>query len=174
MKVLNTERLRIRPVMERDWPQIKAIWEDFQTSPFAQYDRPFDTDDAFVQDRVAKWAKANEGTEHMFFAVCLHDAVIGYAAFNIREMGYEIGYCFHSAFHGKGYAKESIAALMDYLQEMGVTRLTAGTAMGNVPSVRLLKSLGFRQTETEDVSFYQDADGKAIVFEGGIFEKIMG
>ena len=39
-----------------------------------------------------------------------------------------------------------------------------------MPSVSLLHALGFRQTGTEAVSFYQDADGNDIVFDGGIFE----
>ena len=42
--------------------------------------------------------------------------------------------------------------------------------MGNTPSVALLKSLGFELIETEKVSFYKDADGNDIVFDGGIFE----
>ena len=48
--------------------------------------------------------------------------------------------------------------------------MVSGTALDNVPSVRLLLSLGFRQTGTEKVSFYKDKDGKAIFFDGGIFE----
>lgn len=65
---------------------------------------------------------ANSGTEHMFFAICLGDTVIGYSAFNIRENGHEIGYCFHSAYHGKGYTKESHLALIDYIRELGASK----------------------------------------------------
>ena len=165
-----TERLIIRPIVEDDWKSIKEIWVDFNTSRFSQYDRPHVTDDGDVRARIAKWAAANSGTEHMFFAICLEDTVIGYSAFNIRENGYEIGYCFHSAYHGKGYAKESHEALIDYMRELGIRRLTAGTAIHNTPSVSLLKSLGFERIETEQVSFYKDADGSDIVFDGGVFE----
>ncbi len=107
----------------------------------------------------------------MFFAICLHDAVIGYSAFNKRSDAYEIGYCFHSSFHGKGYAKESHLALFEYLQKIGITKFTAGTALENKPSVSLLHALGFRQTKTEKVSFYKDDQGNDIVFDGGIFER---
>ena len=106
----------------------------------------------------------------MFFAICLEDTVIGYSAFNIRENGYEIGYCFHSAYYGKGYAKESHLALIDYMRELGIKRLIAGTAINNTPSVLLLKSLGFELIETEKVSFYKTADGSDIWFDGGVFE----
>ena len=171
--LLKTERLSIRHVIADDWKSIRDIWVDFNSSKYAKYDTPHITEDANVQARIAKWAAANSGTEHMFFAICLDETVIGYIAFNIRENGYEIGYCFHSAYHGKGYAKESHLALFDYMRELGIARLTAGTALGNKPSVLLLKSLGFELIGTEKVSFYKDDDGNDIVFDGGIFELIL-
>ncbi len=42
--------------------------------------------------------------------------------------------------------------------------------MNNTPSVRLLASLGFRQTGTEKVSFCKDVEGNDITFEGGNYE----
>ena len=87
--------------------------------------------------------------------------------------GRKIGYCYHAAYHGKGYAKESHLALIDYMRELGIKRLTAGTALNNIPSVALLQSLGFELIETEKVSFYKDADGNDIVFDGGIFELVL-
>lgn len=171
--VLKTERLTIRPVTADDWKSIKEIWEDFHNSAFSQYDRPHDTDDAIVRERISKWAAANSGTEHMFFAICLNGTMIGYSAFNIRDNGYELGYCFHSAFHGKGYATESHLALLDYMRKLGATRITAGTALQNEPSVAFLKALGFTLTETEKVSFYKDQHGEDIVFDGGIFALVL-
>lgn len=168
--LIKTDRLTIRHIVPDDWKSIKEIWIDFNSSIFSQYDKPHNTDDEDVQPRIAKWASANSGTEHMFFAICLGNTVIGYSAFNIREEGYEIGYCFHSAYHGKGYAKESHRALFKYLQTLGITKFTAGTAINNTPSISLLKALGFELIETEAVSFYKDAKGNDIVFEGGIFK----
>lgn len=168
--LLKTERLTIRHIIADDWESIKEIWVDFNAAAFSQYDKPHNTENEDVQTRIAKWAAANSGTEHMFFAICLDDTIIGYSAFNIREDGYEIGYCFHSAYHGKGYAKESHIALFDYLSTLGITKFTAGTAINNIPSVSLLKSLGFTLVGTENVSFYKDVQGNDIVFEGGIFE----
>lgn len=56
------------------------------------------------------------------------------------------------------------------MREFGVKRLTIGTAINNTPSVAFLKSLGFELIETEKVSFYKDANGNDIVFDGGVFE----
>ena len=168
--LLKTERLTIRHIVTDDWKHIKNIWVDFNASQYAQYDKLHITDDADVQPRIAKWAAANSGTDHMFFAVCLYETVIGYIAFNIRENGHEIGYCFHSAYHRKGYAKESHLALFGYMKTLGITKFSAGTALNNAPSVKLLTSLGFKLVAQEKVSFYKDAMGNDIVFNGGIFE----
>lgn len=168
--LLKTERLHIRHITENDWESMKEIWEDFNRSKYAQYDMPHNTEEADVRERIARWAKANSGMEHMFFAVCLHERIIGYIAFNIRDNGYEIGYCFHSDYCGKGYAKESHLALFNHLHDLGITRFSAGTAINNLPSVGLLKSLGFKQVGEEKVSFYKDDGGNDIIFDGGIFE----
>ena len=168
--LLKTERLTIRHIVSDDWKNIRDILVDFNSSEYAQYDTPHITENTNVQARIAKWAAANSGTEHMFFAICLDEIVIGYIAFNIRENGHEIGYCFHSAYHGKGYAKESHLALFNYLRTLGITKFSAGTGLNNTPSVKLLTSLGFKLVAQEKVSFYKDADGNDIVFDGGIFE----
>ena len=167
---IKTERLIIRRIIEEDWRSLQHIWKDFSSSQYAQYDLPHATSDEDVRARVCKWAKFNSSVEHMFFAICLDNIVIGYVAFNIRDDSHEVGYCFHSNYHGKGYARESQAALFDYLRTLGIKKFTAGTAINNVPSVSLLKSLGFMLIGTENVSFYKDAQGNDIVFEGGIFE----
>lgn len=166
-----TERLLIRPIEATDWPAVRDIWAALAPLPMAQYDKPFNLDADNVHARIARWAAFTAaGTEHMFFVVCLHGIVIGYVSFNQRENGHEIGYSFHPAHHSKGYAKEALAALLARLRERGFTHFSAGTALNNTPSVRLLTSLGFRLTGTEKVSFYKDAEGNDIVFEGGIFE----
>ena len=168
--LLKTERLTIRHIVADDWKSIRDIWVDFNSSEYAQYDTPHITEDDNVKTRIAKWASANSGIEHMFFAICLDETVIGYIAFNIRENGHEIGYCFHSAYHGKGYAKESHLALFDYMRTLGITNFSAGTAIKNTPSVKLLTSLGVKLVAQEKVSFYKDAMGNDIFFDGGIFE----
>ena len=172
--MLTTDRLLIRPIEETDWPAVRDIWAALAPLPMAQYDKPHNTDPENVRARVARWADfTRQDTAHMFFAVCLVDAVIGYFAFNQREHGHEVGYSFHPAYHGKGYAKEALAALLSHLHGMGLTHFSAGTALNNTPSVRLLTSLGFRLVGTEQVSFYKDAQGNDIVFEGGIYELVL-
>ena len=52
-----------------------------------------------------------------------------------------------------------------------IVTFTAGTALDNAPSRRLLESLGFVLQGTRQLSFHQDASGRAISFVGGVFRK---
>ncbi len=166
---IQTERLSIRRIRAEDWKDIQAIWVGAAKSVYAQYDRPNDLDDASVQSRVARLGVFAESDAHIFLAVCLKNREIGYFSLNERGEGYELGYCFHSDFHGKGYARESLGAVLGFLRNRGVPFVEAGTALRNTPSLRLLRSLGFELRGTEKASFYQDAEGKDIFFDGGIF-----
>ncbi len=171
---VQTPRLTLRLVQESDAPALREIWLDFAQSPFAVYDCPHPTSPQAVAASIARWAQANRQPQpvHRFWAVCLQNRLIGYFSCHQREnAACEIGYCFHSAFHGCGYARESLCALLAFLPTQGFVRATAGTALNNRPSVALLSSLGFTQTATERVSFYQDSAGNPIVFTGGVFEK---
>ncbi len=163
--------LTLRRVIAEDWESIKDIWDDQKRSIYARFDRPNDTSPDAVRQRIKKWASYADSTDHLFFAVCLAEQLIGYVAFHRREDGYETGYCFHSDYHGKGYAGKSMTALIQAVHAISPGAvITAGTAIENIPSVRLLKSLGFCQTGTEKVSFYNDPDGTPICFDGGLFE----
>lgn len=169
--LLQTDRLTVRPVEASDWEAMQAIWLDFSKSPYACFDCPHSTEEADVRPRIARWARAAQtGPDHLSFSVCLEAQVIGYISANIRPDGYELGYCFRSDFQGKGYALESLLTVMDYLKGLGVSKLTVGTALENTPSVAFLSRLGFQLTATEQISFYKDQKGQAIV-SGAEFSK---
>ncbi len=169
VREIKTERLSVRRVRAEDWAAVRAMWAAVGKTAYARYDTPKDTAEEAVRRRVERWASFADSAEHRFFAVCFEDRFIGYISLNRREYGYELGYCFDPAFHGRGFAGESIRAALGSLSEEGSALVTAGTALDNGPSVRLLLALGFELTGTERVSFYKDAEGNDIFFDGGIF-----
>ena len=126
---LKTQRLNIRYIEEKDWKSLIAIWDDFNHSEYVKYDVPHAISESAVRERVRDWAMVSPHKEHMFFAVCIGDEMIGYIDFHQNKNEYECGYCFHSKAHGKGYAKESMQALMEWVSGKGKTRFTAGTAL---------------------------------------------
>lgn len=168
-----TNRLIIRPIKENDWTAIKEIWDDFKNTEFVIYDNYKDTSPESLQPRVAKWEEATrKGNAHMFFATCLNGETIGFTSMNIvAPSEYEIGYGYTSKSQGHGFAKEALTAILDYMKALCATKIHAGTALKNTPSVALLKSLDFELTSTEQISFFKDDAGNDIYFEGGNFTK---
>ena len=159
---LKTFRLYIRALREDDWTEMKNLFIDFNNSKYAAYDRPLPTEDTEVKKLTKQFAESG-----LFFAVFLLDKsqMIGYVCFHKNDEKYDLGYCFHSAHHSKGYAYESTKALIDYfVKKYNVPAFTAGTAIDNIPSCKLLKKLGFECVSTECISFNEDFS-----FEGGNF-----
>lgn len=159
---LETSRLYIRRLNAADWQEMKNIFTDFNNSQYAVYDMPLPTEDKEAKALTRKFAESN-----LFFAVFLKESsnMLGYVCFHKDGHKYDLGYCFHSAYHSKGYAYESTKALIEYfVAECGATGFTAGTAIDNRPSCRLLEKLGFICVSTETVSF-----DDSFSFQGGNF-----
>jgi RimJ/RimL family protein N-acetyltransferase len=167
---IETERLLIRTIQPSDWQRMQQIWRDFNESPYVRYDVPHPVEAEAVRQQVERWVKkSQEGMEHRFFVACQNETVIGFVAFHQRKESYEVSYAFSSHSQGNGYARETLSALLNAYRKLGVTRLTAGTALKNRPSVALLNALGFSQVGTEQRSFHQNEDGLPFQFQGGIF-----
>lgn len=159
---MKTNRLYIRTLRETDWAEMKNVFSDFSNSKYAVFDMPLPVEDQEVQLLTKRFADSN-----LFFAVHTLDTnrMIGYVCFHKDKDQYDLGYCFHSAYHSNGYAYESTKAMIEYLfKEFGVSSFTAGTALDNTPSCRLLEKLGFSCVSTEMVSF-----DNAFSFKGGNF-----
>lgn len=160
---LETSRLFIRRLNESDWQEIQKVFIDFNNSKYAIYDMPLPTEDEESKALTKRFADSN-----LFFAVFLKESndMIGYVCFHKKGDKYDLGYCFHSAYHSNGYAYESTDALVKYfIDEYDATGFTAGTAIDNIPSCKLLEKLGFVRISTETVSF-----DNTFSFQGGNFE----
>ena len=132
-----TERCLIRELVPDDWKSMQKIAVDFRKSKYAVYDMPLPVEDAEIIARTKQFAQTQ-----MFYAVLLHDVMIGYICFHEDHGMYDLGYCFHSDYQGKGYAFESCCAMMNYIfHERSINIFTAGTALENKPSCKLLKNL---------------------------------
>ena len=169
--IIISERTNIRRVVSNDWRAMKQIWEDQAKSPYAMYDILHNTDEENVKNRISKWSRYVDGNEHIFLAICLKNAtMIGFISFNLHGNEYDIGYGFKKEFQGNGYARESLKSAILNITTPGIIKFTAGTALKNEPSVKLLSSVGFHLIRTEQVTFYKDEENNPIYFEGGLYE----
>lgn len=159
--MITTKRLSIRPIEFSDWPALQRIALNFQASPYRYFDREMPTSDSGAQNAARYFASTG-----LFFAVLLKEQMIGYVCFHPENRNLDLGYCFHSDYHGQGYAFEACSTLMTIIAHTGaINRFTAGTALENTPSIRLLQKLGCTQTTTETVCFYENHP-----FTGGTFQ----
>ena len=167
---IKTKRLLIRSLQATDWTALKGISEDFKKSQYSIYDMPLPSEDEKIKSLCGQFA-----TTGLWFSVILHEVMFGYICFHEENEIYDLGFCFHSDYHGKGYAYESCLAAMEYIaKERKANIFTAGTALQNTPSSNLLKKLGFILEGTETLSFHKDKNGYDIFFEGGHFIKKKG
>ncbi len=164
---LKTDRLLIRELVPDDWRSMQKIAIDFRKSKYAIYDMSLPIENEKIAVLTQQFAETQ-----LFYAVLFDNVMIGYICFHEERGNYDLGFCFHSDYHGKGYALENCSAVMEYMaKERKVKAFTAGTALKNKPSCKLLDKLGFTLKETELLSFHKNANGNGITFEGGIFIK---
>jgi RimJ/RimL family protein N-acetyltransferase len=142
-----TERLSIRNFTAEDWQGLQEVIINYQASESARYEPPWPTSDEEVQGIAAWFASGDD-----YLCVCLKDTgtVIGLLAVDRRndreERVHNLGYIFHPAHQGRGYAQEGCRAAMGYIfDQLAAAAIHTGTHPSNEASVRLLLTLGLNR-----------------------------
>jgi RimJ/RimL family protein N-acetyltransferase len=126
-----------------------AILSDPEISRYEHWDA-FTLDE--VREDLAVQAAVVPGTPGVWneFAVALKadGTCIGNICFKPGDAAQgqaEIGFHFARAFHGKGYGKEAVAGLIDWLWGMKVHRVWAVADTRNLASWKMMERLGMRR-----------------------------
>jgi RimJ/RimL family protein N-acetyltransferase len=93
--------------------------------------------------------RVSRGDRHIFgvwhAATCQFLGEVGIYSVDRDARSGDIGYWFRQTAHGRGYAQEAVALLLDYADwELGLRQFEAHIAIDNAPSVRLAERLGFQ------------------------------
>ncbi|MBR2565764.1 MAG: GNAT family N-acetyltransferase [Paenibacillus sp.] len=145
---LETERLLIRDIVERDWPYIHAYTSMPEVTVHTAWGPNTEEDTkAYVQDVMRmQLTEPREGYE---FAIVLkkEDLLIGGAGLHLTEQtNAEIGYVLHPAHQGNGYVTEACRALLQFgFRELGVHRIYAKCRPENPASVRVMQRIGMQR-----------------------------
>ena len=168
MTDIKTNRLLIRKLVNEDWENLKEMAIDFESSKYAIYDHEMPISDEEIKKVTQMFCRDNK-----FFAVSsLSDGkFMGYVCLNGEsDSELDLGYCFNSLYQGKGYAIEASIAITNYaFNILKVEKLTAGTAILNYPSCKVLDKLGFRKIGESSHSFRKTPEGNPIEFMGASF-----
>ena len=171
MKLIETERLLLRPFREEDAEDVLEYLKEPLANCFACMKL---TSLAEAQAAVRERAEDAEYT----FAIVLKETgkVIGEIdahpessqpdqAENYIKDTFSLCWMLNKDYHGKGYSYEAAKAFFDYLfSQKGARRIYAYTEDYNLSCQHLCKKLGMRREGLfrEFVSFVNDADGNPV------------
>lgn len=146
MIAIETERLHIRNFSAADWPGLQEVIIHYQASDSARYEPAWPTSTDEIQSITSWFASGDD-----YLCVCLKatGAIIGFVAIELRndcaEQVHNLGYIFHPAYRGHGYALEACRAAMRFLfEQAGAVAIHTGTHPENAASIRLLTKLGLQ------------------------------
>jgi len=154
---LSSERLTLRKINASDFDTMVAHEQNPQ---LMKYIRPItslkDTQEK-VQQCIDDW-HGNEGQWLMFVAhlkdhtdklANSNNDLIGMVCLNFESLEFkrvEIGYRFHSDFHGHGYAFEATKTVTDFLfNQVKIHKLLAYCVADHQASYRLMEKLGMQR-----------------------------
>ena len=157
-----SERLLLRQARREDVDMLLVSWTDPEMTRWT----PYRADRAgfvrqMIEDMQVKRPGECEpgGPWYQFIAerredgALVGDLGVGFGVPGERQV--EIGYRIHPAFHRRGYAKEAVGTLIDYLiAEHAVHRFVGLVASPNEASKAVLRSLGFRHEGHMRQSFW--------------------
>ena len=151
---IETERLLVKPMTYLNYKDFSKIVTDFRDGKYSKYNPPLpQTKDEM--DELFYFFLENIDT----FGIYLNKEMIGLVTITNDYDQLEIGYMFKDKFHGYGYAYEGTKAIINLLVKtygkLG-TKIIAGVASENIPSVKLLDKLGFKCASKEKISFVND------------------
>ena len=149
-RILETERLILRPVEARDW---RAIHRYASLSEVVRYlpHEPFTEDDACAfAMRWSEQARTNDDWPEMLVVVHKDDGrLFGHLPFERFSPKYrtrEIGWIFAPEYQGQGIATEAARAVLDLaFGELDLHRMVATCDPRNRASYRVMEKLGMRR-----------------------------
>lgn len=151
---LKTDRLSLRPFAEKDRKDTYEIYTDHDVCKYLLEDPWDETNKATKFKQKLQNAKLDEDSP-LNLAVVLGDKVIGDISvwYTGMKQTVEIGFVFNPDFSKKGYAQESVKAVMKELfTNYHMHRIQANLDARNTASAKLCKNLGMRQ----EAHFIQD------------------
>lgn len=147
LPVLETKRLRLRPLRGDDVDVLHALWSDPRVRPWVWGERRIGRGRTRGAVRDSRASVESEGFG--LWGVCLRgeDALIGFCGFRRvdRRDDVEIVFGIDPAHWGRGFATEAAgAALREGFERNGWEEVVAATDRPNVASRRVVEKLGFR------------------------------
>ncbi len=149
--VIETERLRLRPLRAEDFEPVHRIWTDPENVRFVG-GKPSTPNESWrrIVSSAGYWPILGYG----YWALDERESdrfigLVGFADFKREEPeGFsgdpEVGYVIDKAFHGRGYGREAMTACMTWMdQTHGRQRTICLIEPENIASIKIAERLGY-------------------------------
>lgn len=146
--ILTTERLELRAPAASDVEAITDACQDPEIPRWTTVPSPYTREDAeaFVELVAGWWANGSQAVWGVYADGELAGVVgLHHITEAVGGAHTELGYWMAAHARGRGYLVEAARAVVDWaFTERGVARLSWRAVVGNIPSARAARALGFR------------------------------
>lgn len=178
---LLTARLRLRPFVPADGPQVRHLAGDARIAEFATA-VPHPYPEGAAEQWIAGHAQAARERRELHYAVTLREGGVVLGAMSLLNLQpqharAEIGYWIGVPYWGQGHASEAAVRLLAHAHEgCGLTRVVAQCLARNRASARVLEKAGLQcegrlVLHVHQNGRYEDVLAYGRVFEGRVSEK---
>ncbi|MCA1895993.1 GNAT family N-acetyltransferase [Shewanella putrefaciens] len=148
MLALYTDRLKLRSLRDSDWEHFYALHSDPDINLYVRNPEPEDViRNKFIQ-RADTWFYGSGEWLTLVIETVNTGQFVGLTGLycqSIEEQRAEVGYLLAKQSHGKGYATESLKAVIDWAcLSFNVHKFIAHCAKDNKASARVLEKCGFQ------------------------------
>lgn len=155
-KILETERLILRHWTLADTQAMFEICRDAEVMRYIGTGKPYTSPDE--AEKFLRWAieyQKENGFCRWAAVEKASEKIVGSCGFAYPHgtPEVELGYLFHRAFWGKGFATEAARAVLNYgFEKLGFREIIAITDLQNTASQRVLEKIGFTQRGIENIN----------------------
>ena len=155
---LSTERLLIKPITQNDLNYVHTLHSLPEVDQFNTLGIPENIRDTSAI--LDKWITENslKNTRSFTFTIGLQTCqkcigIIGITLGKPKYNNAEIWFKFHPAYWNKGYATEAVNAILEFgFNTLQLHRIEAGSATGNIGSIKVLEKAGMiREAHTRQL-----------------------
>ena len=157
---IKTERLLLRKMNLFDLPFARRWYCDRRVSRFSQGKeiKPLSDLFNFFARRIYNYYFKRRKS-YFWWAICKDNRMIGFVGLNgkVKSDTLSLYYMLSPDYWNKGYTKEAVSAVCEYIKTQNVKRLIISCDSNNIASSRIAKACGFKYIETRKNHYhYQD------------------
>ena len=141
---IESNRLLMKQISSKDWELFKRLKTEPQVIKWC-WDEPSEAEiEEQFESRIQKWHRHHQGWLSLVVQEVNTGKTVGITGFKLVNGHAEVGYLFLPEFMGRGYATESLKAVIEWSSEQcHVESFSAIVTKGNVISEKVLTKCGF-------------------------------